>query len=204
MQSFDGTHIFNEKSPIDILELLLTVRTPCSKIRLYGDIVKVIFKQKVLKEEKIKFGILMSVIVFVYVALAVIIVVNQNDLYALLILTLIFLPWFLTSLLVALYYLEWFCVYEDRIEVKTVFGIKNSVYYDKVCYIEEQKINLTTRGLVKDFYIFNDGRKNTSNTLDVNSCYNNKKRNVRIYKTNELENYINNYINVALRIKINN
>lgn len=163
-----------------------------------------IFKQKVLKEEKIKFGICMSVIVFVYVALAVIIVVNQNDLYALLILTLLFLPWFLMSLLVALYYLEWFCVYEDRIEVKTVFGIKNSVYYDKVCYIEELKINLTTRGLVKDFYIFNDGRKNTSNTLDVNSCYNNKKRNVRIYKTNELENYINNYINVALRIKINN
>lgn len=50
----------------------------------------------------------------------------------------------------------------------------------------------------KTFYIFNDGRKNNNNILDVNSCYNSKKYNLRIYKTAELENYILNIRNLPI------
>ena len=65
--------------------------------------------------------------------------------------------------------------------------------------VEDIEINLTTRGMKRRFLIFNDGRKNNSNFFDLNSCYNNKKFNLRIYKTNELENYIIN----TLKYKVN-
>ena len=78
------------------------------------------------------------------------------------------------------------------------FWEKNSVYFDNVIFVEELQINLSSRGMEKTFYIFNDGRKNNNNILDVNSCYNSKKYNLRIYKTAELENYILNIRNLPI------
>ena len=60
-----------------------------------------------------------------------------------------------------------------------IYGKKNSVYFNNVSSVEKVKINLTTRGMEKEFYIFNDGRKNNANIFNINSCYNNKK-----FKTN--------------------
>ena len=86
--------------------------------------------------------------------------------------------------------LEWYCIFNDRIEVRCPFGKKNVVYYNNILFVEEVGISLTTRGEDKPFYVFNDGRKNNGNIFNVNSCYNKRKYNVRIYKTSMLENYI--------------
>lgn len=101
-------------------------------------------------------------------------------------------PILIIILLIGFKNLEWYIVYNNKIEVRNIYGIKNIVFYDSVLFIEELEINLTTRGMNKKFYIFNDGRKNNNSIFNINSCYNNKKFNLRIYKTKELENYINN------------
>lgn len=152
-----------------------------------------IFKQKVLKEEKVKFGIIISCVVIPYVSIAIINFINQYNFRMFLTIILIaLLPILIIILLIGFKNLEWYYVYNNKIEVRTIYGIKNIVFYDKVLFIEELEINLSTRGMKKIFYIFNDGRKNNNNIFNVNSCYNNKKLNLRIYKTKELENYINN------------
>lgn len=154
-----------------------------------------IFKQNVLKEEKIKF--LISVIsVFVsYIAIFVIGLITKENLKLLLFCTsLIFVPILILMVLIGFKNLEWYCIYEDHIEVRNIYGMKNSVYYNNVSKIEEVKIKLITRGMEKTFYIFNDGRKNNDNMIDINSCYNKKKFNLRIYKTDKLENYIINIL----------
>lgn len=152
-----------------------------------------IFKQKVLKEEKVKFGIIISCVVIPYVSIAIINFINQYNFRMFLTIILIaLLPILIIILLIGFKNLEWYYVYNNKIEVRTIYGIKNIVFYDNVLFIEELEINLTTRGMKKNFYIFNDGRKNNNNIFNINSCYNNKKFNLRIYKTKELENYINN------------
>ena len=103
------------------------------------------------------------------------------------------------TILIGFKYLEWYCIYDDHIEVRNIYGKKNSVFFNNVSSVEEIEINLTTRGMKKVFYIFNDGRKNNGNIFDVNSCYNNKKFNLKIYKTEKLENYIKN----ILKFKVN-
>jgi hypothetical protein len=48
--------------------------------------------------------------------------------------------------------------------------------------------------------MFNDGRKNNGNAFDLNSCYNKKRYNLRIYKTREFESFIKNTLKIALVI----
>ena len=158
-----------------------------------------IFKQGVLREEKIKFFV---GIIGVFVPYSVIISIALMCLHEIRILItfllILFLPLFFLVLLFSLMNLEWFHIYDDRIEARYIFGIKNIVYFDNVLFVQELTINLTSRGMKKKFYVFNDGRKNNNNILDVNSCYNRKAFNLRIHKTYELENYIQN----SLKLKI--
>ncbi len=150
-----------------------------------------IFKQGILKEEIIKYLIILFVTLNVPIALIIIVLTNHDDLKLLMIFILLFyIPIFFLLNILGLKNLEWFVIYKDKIEARGLFGIKNIVYYDKIISIEEVSINLTSRGMKKQFYILNDGRKDNNNLLNINSCYNNKKFNFRIYKSSELENYL--------------
>ncbi len=150
-----------------------------------------LFKQSILKEEIIKFLILLFAVLILPVALIIIALVNHERLNLLMIFLLIFyVPIFLLISIMGLINLEWFNIYEDRIESRCLFGIKNVVYYDNIIFIEKVKINLTSRGMEKLFYIFNDGRKNNNNYFDNNSCYNKKKFNFRIYKSVKIDEFI--------------
>ena len=159
-----------------------------------------IFKQNVLKEEIIKFLIVVIGVHTIFISIIVIgLITEENPELLLFSLSIIFIPILILMILIGFKYLEWYCIYDDHIEVRNIYGKKNSVFFNNVSSVEEIKINLTTRGMKKVFYIFDDGRKNNGNIFDVNSCYNNKKFNLRIYKTNELENYITN----TLKFKVN-
>ena len=150
-----------------------------------------IFKQSVLKEEKIKFFIVIIGVIAIYIAILVIGLITEEDPKLMVFgLSIIFIPILITMILIGFKYLEWYYIYDDHIEVRNIYGKKNSVFFNNVSSVEEIEINLTARGMEKVFYIFNDGRKNNRNIFNINSCYNNKKFNLRIYKTNELENYI--------------
>ncbi len=94
--------------------------------------------------------------------------------------------------------MEWFCIYQDRIEVRNIYGIRNVVYYKDVLFVEELDIPLGSYGWKKRFYIFNDGRNNNDSDIDYNSCYNSKKYNLRIYKTPQLEDYITNVLGLNI------
>ena len=159
-----------------------------------------IFKQNVLKEEIIKFSIGVIGVLTIYISIIVIgLITKENPELLLFSLSIIFIPILILMILIGFKYLEWYCIYDDHIEVRNIYGKKNSVFFNNVSSVEEIEINLTTRGMKKVFYIFNDGRKNNGNIFDVNSCYNNKKFNLKIYKTNKLENYIIN----TLKFKVN-
>ena len=171
------------------------------KRRVKKDDVNMIFKQNVLKEEKIKFGIVMSAVTVPYIALIIVLgFLYRSEWMFLVVLTLIFLPIWLLMLLIGFKNIERFCIYDDHIDVRTIYGIKNSVYYDNVSFVEEVGISLTARGTKKTFYIFNDGRKNNRNAFDLNSCYNKKRYNLRIYKTKELESFIKNTLKIVVVI----
>ena len=158
-----------------------------------------IFKQGVLKEEKQKFSILLICSCLPMFVIILIALLNKTDLKILTFFISIFcIPLFLVILLIDFYNLEWYHIYEDRIEVRCIFGIKNIVCYNDVVSVDEVKINLTSRGMEKTFYIFNDGRRNNNNVLNVNSCYNKKRFNLRIYKTYELEKYIVDHLNLKV------
>lgn len=157
-----------------------------------------VFKQGVLKEEKFKFfsGLILGGL-FPYIVIVILglvdsapIEVDSAPIEFILIFSLLFFPIILLGILIGMNYLEWYYIFDDRIEVRCPYGIKNSVYYDKVEFIEELKINVYTRSGEKTFYMFNDGRKNNNSFFNLNSCYNKKKFNLRIYKTNRLKNFI--------------
>ena len=159
-----------------------------------------IFKQNVLKEEIIKFLIVNISVLTIFISIiAICLIREENPELLLFTFSIIFIPILILMILIGLKYLEWYCIYDDHIEVRNIYGKKNSVFFNNVSSVEEIEINLTTRGMEKVFYIFNDGRKNNGNIFDVNSCYNNKKYNLKIYKTNKLENYIIN----TLKFKVN-
>ena len=113
-----------------------------------------IFKQGVLKEEKIKFLITVIGPFIPFLVVTIVGMVHQ-EFQAVIVLLTIFLPLFSLILLFGLMNLEWFNIYEDRIEARYLFGIKNIVYFDNVLDVQQVKINLTTRGMEKEFYIFN-------------------------------------------------
>lgn len=159
-----------------------------------------LFKQNVLKEEIIKFLIVVIGVLTIYIPIIIIgLLTEENPILLLFVLSIIFFPILILMILIGLIYLEWYYIYDDHIEVRNIYGKKNSVFFNNVISVEEVEINLTTRGMEKKFYIFNDGRKNNNNIFNINSCYNNKKFNLKIYKTNKLENYIIN----TLKFKVN-
>lgn len=158
-----------------------------------------IFKQNVLKEEIIKFLIGVIGVLAIYIAIIVIgLITEENPKLLLFGLSIIFFPILILMILIGFKYLEWYCIYDDHIEVRNIYGKINSVFYNNVSSVEEVEIYLY-RGTKKKFYIFNDGRKNNGNIFDFNSCYNNKKFNLKIYKTEKLEDYIKN----ILKFKVN-
>lgn len=158
-----------------------------------------IFKQGILKEEKNR---LLSSIIAVLICPIAVLIINiiefEDDLKLSIMFSLIFilpiLILMIPAILLGLNNLEWFHIYEDKIEARCIFGVKNVVYFKDVLFVQELKINLTARGTPKDFLIFNDGRKNNNSFFDLNSCYNKKKYNLRIYKTPEIENYVTNIL----------
>ena len=148
-----------------------------------------IFKQNVLKEEIIYFLILVICVLTPYISIIVIgLIREENPKFMLFILSIMFIPLLILTILIGFKYLEWYCIYDDHIEVRNIYGKINSVFYNNV-----------SSGMKKMFYIFNDGRKNNGNIFDFNFCYNNKKFNLKIYKTEKLENYIKN----ILKFKVN-
>ena len=159
-----------------------------------------LFKQNVLKEEIIKLLIVVIGVLTIHIPIIIIgLITEENPIPLLFVLSIIFFPILILMILIGLKYLEWYYIYDDHIEVRNIYGKKNSVFFNNVISVEEVEINLTTRGMEKKFYIFNDGRKNNNNIFNINSCYNNKKFNLKIYKTNKLENYIIN----TLKFKVN-
>ena len=149
-----------------------------------------IFKQKILKEQKIGF----FVCVFAFTAILVAFLVFTQNVYpldfpTLLLIIFVYVIAVLPNLLIQLRDMEWYCIYKDRIEARNVFGLRNTVYYKEVSFVEEVDISVSI-GKQKTYYIFNDGRKNTRNLLGIYPFYNNKKINLRIYKTKKLESYI--------------
>ena len=163
-----------------------------------------IFRQNVLKEEKNRLlSSIIAVLIFPIAVLIINIIKFEDSLKLSIMFSLIFilpiLILMIPLILLGLNNLEWFHIYEDKIEARCIFGVKNVVYFKDVLFVQELKINLTARGTPKDFLIFNDGRKNNDSFFDLNSCYNKKKCNFRIYKTPEIENYV---INV-LKLKVN-
>ena len=149
---------------------------------------KAIFKQPVLREEIIKLCIIMIAIFIPYLTL-LFLGLYGDSLFELF--TIFYLTYWLVTLYFGIRNLEWYFIYNNRIEAKCLFGIKNTVYFENVSFVEEIDISLAAHGMIKKFYIFNDGRKNNNSFLGLNSCYNNKKFNLRIYKTQRLEDFVN-------------
>lgn len=158
-----------------------------------------IFKQGILIDEKIRyFAPTVAVCLFLIIPLIVLSILD-NALLVCVIFLMLLSPAFIISQLIGAIYLEWFCIYQDRIEVRNIYGIRNVVYYKDVISVEELDISLGAYGWRKRFYIFNDGRKNNNSDVDFNSCYNSKKYNLRIYKTKKIEDYITNVLGLNIQ-----
>ena len=111
-----------------------------------------IFKQNVLREEIIKFLIVVIGVFTIYIAVIVIgLITEENPKILLFGLSIIFIPILIFITLIGFKYLEWYCIYDDHIEVRNVYGKKNSVFFNKVFSVEEVEINLTNRGMKKSF-----------------------------------------------------
>ncbi len=90
---------------------------------------------------------------------------------------------------------EWFYIYEDRIESRCALGKNNVVYFENVKYIEFALIQVDAH-MVDKFYIFNDGRVNTKKKkLEP---FNNESLNLRINKTKELEQFIKETLKIEI------
>ncbi len=150
-----------------------------------------LFKQKVLKEEWIKFALGNGGVLLLPCALTAYGLIVQRNMHALLLL-LLFSPLFLAVCLFSASYLEWFHIYDDRIEARSIFGIKNVVYFRDVEYVEVLEIALSAKGAYIPFFMFHDGRDNNHNFVDasLNSCYNKRKRNLRMPKTEKMEAFL--------------
>lgn len=156
-----------------------------------------LFRQRILKAEIVKFIVTNVCMLMLWIPLVLIGLIRDRDAKAVLMMTALLTPLFLFLILMGLNCLEWYDVYEDRIEAKCIFGRKNVVYYHEVQFVELAMIGIA-RGIQKPFYIFNDGRKNNSSILDINSPSNKKKFNLRIHYSPEMENHILNTLGMPI------
>ena len=156
-----------------------------------------LFRQRILKAEIVKFIVTNVCMLMLWIPLVLIGLIRDRDAKAVLMMTALLTPLFLFLILMGLNCLEWYDVYEDRIEAKCIWGRKNIVYYHEVQFVELVMIGIA-RGIQKPFYIFNDGRKNNSSILDINSPSNKKKFNLRIHYSPEMENHILNTLGMPI------
>ena len=118
-----------------------------------------VFKQGILREEKVKFFVGNLCILVPFFVLTAIFAFKSDNISGWLLFSLLtFWPLFVAALLISVHQLEWFSVYHDRIGVRNIFGLKNTVFYENVQFVEEREIPLTSRGTYKTFYVFYDGR----------------------------------------------
>ena len=151
-----------------------------------------IFKQGIMKEELLRFLALIGCMLLPLLALFLITLIKGDDMMTFSVIAMLFAPIFSVGLVIGLDNLEWYHVYDDRIEARGILGVKNTVYFSKVKSVEAVKINLTTRGVYRDFLVFNDGRESHKKgaIFAVNSCHNKRKYSLRIYKTEKIEEYV--------------
>ena len=90
-------------------------------------------------------------------------------------------------LLITLPLVQWFYVYDDRIEVHSVFGKVNEVYFENVIDVIEKELPVMSRAFAPH-YIFDDGRK--EKWCFESTFQNHRNRMVRIYITEELKELI--------------
>ena len=121
-----------------------------------------VMKQSILKGEKIRCASQIALCPFLCLLLSLIgILSDSNFSFEIFhILIILFSPLIIVMTFLALVQLEWFHVYEDRIEVRGILGQKNVVYFKDVVFVEERKIPLTTRDYHTPFFIFHDRRNN--------------------------------------------
>lgn len=151
------------------------------------------------REEILKLTLALISILIPSLFVGIWIIVNDNFELFLVYIGIFLFPISLLAILLYLNQLEWYYIYSDRIEVKGLFSVKNTVCFKKVLFVERVEIPLTSRGMYRPFFIFNDGRKNNGNILDSNSCYNRKKYNLRTYITPELEEYITKTLHIKIQ-----
>lgn len=83
-----------------------------------------IFKQSILKEEKIKFLSPIIAVLIISLAILIIDIIKKDNLKLFIIFSLIFIfPILIILILLGLKNLEWFHIYEDKIEARCLFGI---------------------------------------------------------------------------------
>lgn len=164
-----------------------------------------LFKQKCSKYLKEIMGFttcVISILIIAFIFAVIILPTDFTDSRAVedMVLGLVlFSPMIITLLICPFAQLEWFLIFEDRIEARGIFGIKNTVYFSKVLYIEELGISYIKNSPKRPFYMFNDGRKNNNSFLGVNNWYNKKKFNLRIPITDELENFVKTHLSSKLK-----
>lgn len=152
-----------------------------------------IFKQKALKEHKIFSIFLIACISIIFLSIILFLLIRGDDAREVIAFSLgLFLPAFLILCLCSISILEWYYIYDDRIEARGINGIINVVYFEDVIYVEEIKLHDRSNNY-RQFYQFNDGRKNNNNPMYIyNLPLNKRKYNLRIYKTKELEEFLKN------------
>lgn len=161
-----------------------------------------IFQQSVSKEEKrLQVSYLGCWLIPLLIGLVYCLIRGDDMTAVYSFLGIIALPFLMLHIVVALSCLEWFSIYTDRIEAKTIYGIKNRVYFHEVQFVEEVQINLVAKGMERTFYVFHDGRKSDNEVLGFGktSCYNKKKYSLRIRKSPALEDYILNTLHFEIR-----
>lgn len=83
---------------------------------------------------------------------------------------------------------QWFHVYEDHIEVRTIWGKQNEVYFCNVQQIIEKDIHIN-RYVATEHYLFDDGRRE-NRRLELSTYQNHSNIAVRIYITGELRHFV--------------
>ncbi len=140
-----------------------------------------IFKQNVLKEEKIKFLSVVIGVLVSYIAILVIGLIKNENPKLLVFLSIIFLPILILMILIWFKYLEWYCIYDDHIEVRNIYGKK------------KLSINLSN----DKFLIYVDDIK----LIDIKS---NKNKNDLINLDFQVSNILNNYQGSVVLTKFDN